>query len=36
MFAQLYHECVQLGTSPKQLDTKLGDTHKHDVLFELN
>ena len=29
---QFYNECLQLGTSPKQWDTKLGVTHTHDVL----
>ena len=27
--AQLYYECLQLGTSPKQWDTKLGDISKY-------
>ena len=30
--AQFYYECLQVVTSPKQWDTKLGVTHKHDVL----
>ena len=29
---QLYYECLQLGTSPKKRDIKLGVTHKQDVL----
>ena len=32
MIAQFYYECLQVGTSPKQWDTKLDVTHKHDVL----
>ena len=28
---QLYYECLQLGTSSKKWDTKLGVTHKHDA-----
>ena len=30
--AQLYYECLQLESSPKKWDTKLGGTHKQDVL----
>ena len=28
----LYYECLQLETSPKKWDTKLGVTNKHDIL----
>ena len=31
--AQFYDECLQVGTSPKQSDTNLGVTYKHDVLL---